>query len=384
MSSRSRLHERLSPLLQSFKDNGPPGCACTVVRRGEVLYQETMGYANLENERLIAPDTLYRIYSMTKVVTCAAALILFERGLYLLNDPLEEYLPEYKDLQVYRNHESGNKMISPATGSIRVKDLFTMTSGLVYGGEQTEIERRTQKIIGAGITDLDTRDVARELAQVPLAFDPGTHWRYGTSHDVLAALIETLSGQRFGAFLQKEIFDPLGMSDTSFKIRQDQQGRLCTLYDRGDDGSLKSNDRLDGFYQPECKFESGGFGLISTIGDYSRFAQALAGAGKLDGERILSPKTVQLMGTNHLSLQQLKEFNNPGYGYGLGVRVMIDPAAGGINGSVGEFGWAGLAGTYLLIDPKEELSVVYMQQMMPSMEQYIHPRLRAVIYGALD
>jgi CubicO group peptidase (beta-lactamase class C family) len=378
---------RLTPLLKSFMEKGGlAGCACTVVRQGEVLYEESFGYADLEKKIIIQPDTIYRIYSMTKVVTCVAALMLFEKGLYLLNDPLDEYLPEFKNPQVYRYNESGVMSISPAANPIRVKDLFTMSSGLAYGGNGTETERQTGQILENADT-MDLRALSKALAAIPLEFDPGTHWKYGTSHDVLAALIEVLSGQTFEEFLKKEIFDPLGMFDTSFRIQDDKRDRLCIMYNRAEDGTLTPNTSLDAPYQPGCRYESGGSGLLSTIVDYSRFAQALAKGGQLDGVRILSPKTIQLMATNHLSPQQLKDFNweqMSGYGYGLGVRVMIDPAAGGSNGSIGEYGWAGMGGSWLLIDPKEELSVVYMQQMLPSLEPYIVNRLRAGIYGALE
>jgi CubicO group peptidase (beta-lactamase class C family) len=379
--------QRLNPLLKSFMEKGgPAGCACTVVRRGEVVYQESFGYADLEKQIRIQPDTIYRIYSMTKVVTCVAALILYEKGLFLLNDPLDEYLPEFKNSQVHRYNETGATTISPAKNPIRIKDLFTMSSGLTYDGNGTETERQTGKIFENAAT-MDLKTLSKALASIPLEFDPGTHWKYGSSHDVLAVLIEVLSGQSFGEFLQKEIFEPLGMTDTSFRIQEDKRNRLCIMYNRAEDGTLTPNTSMDAPFQPGCRFESGGAGLLSTIGDYSRFAQALAKGGQLDGVRILSPKTIQLMATNHLSLQQHKDFNWPhmnGYGYGLGVRAMIDPADGGINGTIGEFGWAGLAGSWLLIDPKEELSVVYMQQMLPSLEPYIVSRLRSVIYGALE
>lgn len=389
MSRNDRLAERLTPLLKSMIEKGPAGCACTVVHRGEVIYQETLGYADVEQKKMIDPDTIYRIYSMTKVVTCVAALILYEKGYYLLNDPLEEYLPEFRNPQVYKYNEFGEKSVVPAAGSIRIKDLFTMTSGITFGGDgtETEIEQLTRAVMVNADETMDTRAVVKSLASVPLAFEPGTRWQYAMSHDVLAALIEVLSGQKFSEFLKKEIFEPLGMKDTSFRIREDQRNRLCTMYDYAEDCTLTPNVRLDVCYQPDRRTESGGGGLLSTVGDYSRFAQALAKGGELDGTRILSLKTVQLMTTNHLNEQQLRDFNWPhmrGYGYGLGVRVMIDPSAGGINGSMGEFGWSGYAGSYLLVDPKEELSVVYMQQMIPSLEPFIHPRMRSVIYGALD
>ncbi|NOU94268.1 serine hydrolase [Paenibacillus sp. LMG 31456] len=381
------LQERLTPLLKGWVEKGPAGCACTIVRNGELMYQESFGYLDLEKKTKLQPDTIYRIYSMTKVVTCVAALMLYERGLFLLNDPLEDYLPEFKNPMVYRYNEFGVRSTSPATASIRIKDLFTMSSGLTYGGDSTETERLTRIVMENAAKTMDIRALSKALATNPLAFDPGTHWKYGTSHDVLAALIEVLSGETFGEFLSKEIFEPLGMTDTSFHISEDKRERLCKMYDRTEDGVLTPNINMDVPYQPGCNYESGGGGLLSTVGDYSRFAQALARGGELDGVQILSRKTVQLMATNHLGPQQIKDYNWPqqkGYGYGLGVRVMTDPADGGINGSLGEFGWAGLAGSWVLIDPKEQLTVVYMQQMLPSLEPYIHPRMRAVIYGSIE
>jgi CubicO group peptidase (beta-lactamase class C family) len=388
MNTSKRLNERLTPLLKSIMEKGPTGCACTVVQRGEVIYKETLGYADLEKKKAITPDTIYRIYSMTKVITCVAALMLYEKGLYLLNDPLEEYLPAFKNQQVHRDNENGTKSISLAASPILIKDLFTMTSGLTYPGEGTETERQTRTMLESAKREtIDMQALSNGLASIPLEFDPGTRWKYGFSHDVLTALIEVLTGQTIGAFLQKEIFDPLGMIDTSFRITEDKRDRLCTIYDRPEGGALTPNTKTDASYQPESRYESGGGGLLSTIGDYSQFAQLLAKGGEHEGVQLLSPKTIQLMATNHLSPKQLNDFNWQqlrGYGYGLGVRVMIDPAAGGINSSIGEFGWAGLAGSYMLVDPKEELSVVYMQQLLPSQEPYIHPRLRAAIYGALS
>lgn len=387
MNPNKRLNERLTPLLSRILEKGPVGCACTVVQRGEVIYNEALGYADLERKKEITPDTIYRIYSMTKVITCVAALMLYEKGLYLLNDPLGEYLPAFKNVQTFRDNGNGTKTLSPVASPILIKDLFTMTSGLTYPGDGTETERQTRTLLETVKREaLDMQALAGGLASIPLEFDPGTRWKYGFSHDVLTAFIEVLTGQTIGEFFQKEIFDPLGMIDTSFRITEDKRDRLCTIYDRPEDEALAPNTKTDASYQPGSRYESGGGGLLSTIGDYSRFAQLLAKGGEHEGVRLLSSKTIQLMATNHLNPQQLKDFNWPqmrGYGYGLGVRVMMDPAAGGINSSIGEFGWAGLAGSYMLVDPKEELSVVYMQQLLPSQEPIIHPRLRAVIYGAL-
>ncbi|MGG1517065.1 serine hydrolase domain-containing protein [Paenibacillus oryzisoli] len=386
MTTKHRLAERLTPLLKTFLEKGPAGCACIVVHKGDILYQETLGYADVESKKEIAADTIYRIYSMTKVVTCVAALKLYEKGLFLLNDPLGDYLTEFQSPQVYSYNELGAKTTASAVRPIRIKDLFTMTSGLTYGGDNTETERQTRAIMENAAETKDTRTAVKALATVPLAFEPGTRWKYGLSHDVLAALIEALSGQTFGEYVQKEIFDPLGMKDTSFRLKEDMRDRLCTMYNRSADGIMTPTSRLDTCYQPDCKLESGGAGLLSTIGDYSFFAQMLSNGGKWNGTQILSPKTIQLMSANHLNPQQLRDFDwqqMSGYGYGLGVRVLLDPAAGGNNGSIGEFGWAGMAGSYVLIDPKEELTIVYMQQLLPSQEPFIHPRIRSVVYGAL-
>lgn len=386
---RNRLKSlhKLRPLLKSFVEKGPAGCACSVMHEGKTVFEDFVGNMDLETEKAISPDTIYRIYSNTKVVTCVAALMLYERGLFLLNDPLEDYLPEFKNPQVYRTNSDGEVSISPATRSITVKDLFTMTSGLTYEGDGNETERHVKKALKNEFSDsLDVRKLSKILASIPLAFDPGTQWQYGFSHDVLGALIEVLSGKTFGQFLKDEIFGPLKMEDTFFKIPDEQRESLCSLYNRDEDGSLIKNTVMDGNYQQVSRLESGGAGLLSTLSDYSRFAHMLASGGEIDGVRILGRKTIELMSTNHLQPELFSYFNwdhLKGYGYGLGVRVMMNPPLSGSNSSLGEFGWSGLAGTWVLIDPKENLSAVYMQQMFPHFEAYHQPRLRSVIYGAL-
>ncbi|WEG11176.1 serine hydrolase [Pullulanibacillus sp. KACC 23026] len=382
----TQLH-RLTPLFKRFVDNGPAGCACTVVRQGETLYEEYFGYADLDNQKAIQEDTIYRIYSMTKLVTCVAALMLYERGFYQLNDPLDEYLPEFKHLNVYHQTENGYVEVKRAAGPVLIKHLFSMSSGLSYGGKNSEIERQTETVMTKANQGKNLRELTKELAAVPLAFDPGARWRYGTSHDVLGALIEVVSGQSFGEFLKHEIFEPLEMKDTSFRLSEEKRERLCTMYHRDTQGNLTPITDMDQQFQTNYQYENGGGGLLSTLGDYTRFAQMLANGGALDGARILSPFTINLMRTNHLNSQQLTDFANgqhQGYGYGLGVRVMMDPAAGGSNSSIGEFGWAGMAGSWVLMDPKEKLSIVYMQQMLPSLEPYFHNRLRNVVYGGLE
>ncbi|GFZ32244.1 serine hydrolase [Clostridium zeae] len=384
--------EKLTPLLKSFIEKGPAGCSLSVFQNRSQKYSNFVGFSDLENKTPITEDSIYRIYSMTKVVTCVAALILYEKGLFLLNDPIEEYLPEFKNSLVHRYTPYGALYTSLASKPITIKDLFTMSSGLTYAGDNIETARYISKIekgfahkssFGEKYT---IRDFSKAIATVPLAFDPGTHWQYGYSHDILGALIEVVSNKSLSQFFKDEIFDPLEMKDTFFRIPEDKLHRLCNLYNRSEDGILTKITNMDANYKPDAIFESGGAGLLSTLSDYSRFAQMLANEGELNGVKILSAKTVELMSINHLSQEQLLDFDWPyqsGYGYGLGVRVMIDKAKAGSNSSLGEFGWCGMAGTWVMIDPKEKLSAVYMQQMFPNFEAYHQPRLRNVIYGSL-
>jgi CubicO group peptidase (beta-lactamase class C family) len=381
--------KNLTPLLKRFVEKGPAGCAVSVMHQGKTVFEDYAGYADLETQKPISPDTIYRIYSMTKVVTCVAALKLFERGQFLLTDPLEDYLPEFKNPQVYRTTDNGEIYIEPAKSSIKIKDLFTMSSGLTYEGDGNETERQVKQALKTLPNDkaMDVRKLSETLASIPLAFDPASSWQYGYSHDVLGALIEAVSGQRFGEFLQSEIFEPLKMKDTFFKIPEEKRDRLASLYDRSEDGHLTKNTKIDANYQPDNKFESGGAGLLSTISDYSRFAHMLANGGFFEGERILGRKTIELMSTNQLLPEQAPYFSwehMKGYSYGLGVRVLTNSALAGSNSSIGEFGWSGLAGTWVAIDPKENISAVYMQQMFPvQFETYSQPRLRNIIFGAL-
>ncbi|WP_255301602.1 serine hydrolase [Bacillus sp. AFS040349] len=383
------LHTRLHPLLKNFTEKGPSGCSLQVMHQGNTIYKGYVGFANKEDEIAIDEDTIFRIYSMTKVVTCTAALMLYERGLFLLNDPLEKYLPEFKNMKVYHKDDTGKVTVIPASRSILVKDLFTMTSGLTYGGEANETEKHVAKTFqqlqekGEKLTN---RRLSEVLAAIPLAFQPGAHWYYGLSHDVLGALIEVLSEKTLGQFFQDEIFSPLGMKDTFFRIPDDKLHRFAALYNRNEDGTLTKNEKMDVQFEPLSELESGGGGLLSTLGDYSRFAHMLANGGEFEGVKVIGEKTISLMTKNHLNDEQATTYNwdyLAGYGYGLGVRTMMDSAQGGSNGSEGEFGWSGLAGTWVLIDPQEKLSAVYMQQMIPNFEAYHQPRLRNVIYGAV-
>ncbi len=381
--------EALSALMKYLIEIGPTGCACMITKHEEPVYVEYVGYANRESTKPITPDTIYRVYSMTKVITVTAALMLYERGMYLLNDPLEVYMPEFSDMQVCTYDATGVLSIRTAKNPILIRDLFCMTSGLTYDGDACETERRTKEYYKTlRSNNYTAREAMRELARVPLVFEPGTHWKYGLSHDALGALIEALTGKRLSQFMKDEIFDPLGMKDSFFHIPEDRKTRLCGIYTRNTDGTY--SDYLGcghEFNDINDRYDNGGGGVMCTLADYTAFATALACGGEKDGVRLLGKKTIELMATNHLGQEQLRDFRNTpqraGYGYGLGVRTLMDRASSGSNSSIGEFGWGGLAGTWMMVDPKEEAAAVFMQQLWPSMSEYIQPRLRAAINAAL-
>lgn len=381
----------LSTLLKEFVKNGPAGCGCAVAKDGKTLYEGYFGYADLEEKKPITEDTIYRLFSMTKVVICTAAMMLFERGKYLLNEPIYEYIPEYKDTKVFVTDPNGNLHVEKARNPMLIKHAFSMAVGMPYPHGDSPTSRQMAKVKEEltkkhGKYDIVTE--AKAMASVPVAFEPGTHWLYGYGHDIVAALIQIISGKTVGEFLHEEIFGPLGMDSTGYRFHDGIEERMASYYKRDEDGNLtKIDGTLDAFHQPDAIYESGGAGLYSTINDYLKFTQMLANGGCYNGERIIGRKTIDLMRANQLNEAQLKDFTNSylaGYGYGLGVRTLMSTAQGHSNGSVGEFGWTGALGTYTSIDPRERFSIVYMHQMNPNMEEYHHLRVRAVANGCMD
>ena len=380
----------LSNLLESFTKNGPAGCACGIARHGKTLYEGYYGLADIDGGRPIAENTVYRLYSMSKVLVCTGALILFERGKYLLDDPIYEYMPEYRHINKIVANSSGEARIVPASDPMLVRHAFSMAVGLGYPGGNSVMSQEMKKVNEALVETYgkyNLRTQIKAMSGVPIVFEPGTHWLYGYGHELVAGMIEAASGMTVAEFLRKELFEPLGMQSTGYRFHGDIESRMATEYLRSNDGKMtKVRNMFDDYFQPDAIYEGGGSGIYSSVRDYLRFTQMMANGGELDGVRILGRKTIDLMRCNQLSEAQLKDFNNSylaGYGYGLGVRTLMDPAAGNSNGSAGEFGWSGFGGTYTAIDPGEGFSLVYMQQMQPNMERYIHHRIRAVAYGCL-
>ena len=340
-------------------------------------------------------DSIYKVFSMTKPITTVAFMMLYERGLVDVFDPVSKYLPGYEHMQV-----ATMRGLVDADKPITLKHLLNMTSGLVYPGDMSEPERimdvlyhelHEKAVQGVNMSNLD---IINALGSVPLLFQPGERWHYGISADVIAGVVEVVTGVPYGEFLKKEIFEPLEMKDTGFYVKEEEYGRLAQMYSRIDDkGRLRESDEKAyawlNMYAPTKPpyIESGGGGLYSTLEDYSHFVQMLATKGTYQGKRILGRKTVDYISKNQLTPEQEKtiDFDSIlGYGYGNFMRVMKDPAKAGSNGSVGEYGWDGLPGTYFFIDPEEELTLVYMQQIEQGGDLELRRKMCQIIYAALD
>ncbi len=372
-----------------------PGNAAIVTLDGKEIFEYQSGFADLENNVPFTCDHLLNLYSCSKPATVTAALQLYEKGYFLLDDPLYEFIPEYREMTV----RTADGHIKKAENPITLRHLFTMTSGLNYNTNVPAIEKAKAMTDGK----MDTLTVIKCLAEEPLDFEPGERWQYGLSHDVLAAVVEVISGKRFSRYMQENIFDPLDMTRTRYHNQNvqdqmaqqyswidDRQADLVSLQSgayRDEDGYVK-NVGLGNHLEFGPEYDSGGAGIVSSVRDYIKFCSALACGGVgATGERILAPGTIELLRTNQLNQKQMQYFTWPvlrGYGYGLGVRTTIDRAAAGYNGGLGEFGWGGAAGASVYIDPERKAAMVYAHHMLNPQEPYYQPRVRNVLYTCLD
>lgn len=368
----------LEILLEDFLRLGIPGCALTVCHKGREIFSCEKGYADVSTKRTFRRSDVIRLFSNTKVFTVVALMTLFERGTFLLNDPLAKYLPEFEDIQVGCLSSNNSWTLRKPETPLRIRDCLIMSSGIPYN---TCIDGRfaniTHAALDAALQNLyqsgsfTCREFTKAIAQVPLLFDPGTSFAYGYSLDIIGALIEVLAGMDLEAYLQKAVLDPLGLKDTGFWMHPERAEKLIPLYEP----SGSPNPVLEGPLQNLSMFMSGGGGLLSTLDDLTRFGSVLSTGGTLDGIRILGRKTIDLMRMNHLNTAQMHTFDLTkqtgwsfleGYGYGLGVWTLLDPCAAGSSATPGQFGWNGAAGTCLFIDPAEQLSIAYAQQVLPN------------------
>ena len=384
---------RISTLMQGYVSRGElAGILAMVARKGQTVYQEKFGQADVEEHKPMTYDTIFHIASMTKPVVCAGLMMLYEEGHFHLNTPISKFIPAYKNTKVFVRETSRGLELEDAHQEITFRHLFTHTSGLSYGwNEQDPVDRAyqvSQKKMELTGMEPTAKSIAEALAELPLAFQPGTHWRYSMSIDVLGHLIEVIAGMSLGEFLRKRIFEPLDMPDTGFFVPVEKAERVAAVY--GHSGPAQPLKRLVIPLQTTPpSYESGGGGLCSTLHDYARFAQMLLNGGVLDGVRLLGPKTVVLFSMNQAPLQALpygftdNDLYHAGYGFSLGTRVLMDVAQTGLPGSVGEFGWDGAFSTYFWIDPLEQLYGLMMLQHSPNAFYPIAQQFKQLTYQAL-
>ncbi len=383
---------RIGDWMAGYVNAGKLPFAMTLIaRHGEIAYFDMTGKADVEAGTPITEDTIFRAYSMTKPITSAAIMMLYEEGLFQLDDPVADYISAFAHMEV--DIPGDEIRTEPACRPMTIHHLLTHTSGLTYGFSE---ESRIGVLYKEHKADFHPRsgsleELCNRLATLPLVCHPGEAWNYSVSIDVLGRLVEVLSGQTFDRFLEDRIFAPLGMVDTSFQVPTAKLDRMAALYSATSDGAMKRADGgADSRYGREVTTFSGGGGLLSTIGDYYRFCEALRGGGVLDGVRILGRKTVEFMTRNHLpgdlsalGQDRFTEYKLDGVGFGLGFAVMLDPALAQMMTSPGEYTWGGMASTTFWVDPVEDLVGVYATQLMPSGFYSVRRELRALTYQAL-
>ena len=358
-----------------------------IQRKGETAYFNSFGIRDPGTKEPMTPDTIFRIYSMSKPITTVAAMMLVEEGKLLLDEPVSKYIPSFANLKVgvETKGEGGTTLeLVPARRPITIQDLMRHTSGLTYGSGEGMVKKAySDAKLFEG--ELDNAEFAERMAKLPLAHQPGTTWEYGHSTEILGRVVEVVSGRSLYQFEKERLLDPMGMKETSFYVT-DPTKKSLVAEPLPHDKKIGNSEMFD----PRIpkKWEPGGQGMLSTIGDYARFTQMLLNGGTLDGKRYLSPRTIAYMGSNHIGpstgvVPGPSYLPGPGYGFGLGFAVRTEPGASAVEGSVGEMSWGGAGGTYFWIDPKESMFVVVMMQA-PSQRVRIRNTLKNLVYGALD
>lgn len=386
-----QLQSRLQDILHQSVERGELAGANVLVRKDdeEICYIQD-GYADRENQKKIERDSIFRLYSMTKPITGAAVMSLVEKGLLDLETPVSWYLSGFVGQTVEKDGA-----VVPVQREVSVMQLLSMTSGLVYDGS-TLAGQGTAQLFDELVSRMDgenpmtTMDFCNRLGRVPLAFEPGTDWCYGTSADVLGAVVEAVSGKSFGEYLKETFFEPLGMKDTAFYVPEEKQSRLVKVYARDGQGSMSlySYSRLgiSNSMKKAPAFESGGAGLVSTIDDYSCFAKMLLQNGEWNGRQILKPYTVQYFASarlNPVQRQSLEEWGRMGYSYGNLMRVMREPARANLISTVGEYGWDGWLGPYFANFPEQNMTILLMMQMTNAGTTPLTRKLQNVIVSSL-
>lgn len=378
---------RLDKVMQAMIDNKKTGgIVLLIARKGKVVHHKAFGFADIESGTKMTSDYLFRLWSMTKPITSVALLTLFEQGKFQLTDPLELYIPTFKDVKVFEGFDDkGNMILAEPRRKITIQDVFRHTAGFSYGDGEGAVDKAYQKA-GMDLLKLESLDeLVEKLAKLPLLYHPGEKWVYSLAHDVQAYLVEYFSGMSFDKYCTEKIFKPLGMKDTVTGIPPEYASLFPTVYgpDEKGDGIVPIEKPSDSNgYAYFTKRPFGGHSLSSTAMDYYKFGQMLLNGGELSGVRILGKKTVELMTSNHLPKEIPENMVGRGMGYGLGVSYLLDMAASGNLGSVGLFGWGGAATTLVHMDPKEELVYVFLTQYMPT-DFSVWNSLQTLVYQAI-
>ncbi len=395
--------QRLDRRLARWVDDGRlPGFLVTVSRHGRLAHVGRYGMRDVENGRPVEEDTRWRIFSMTKPVTSVAAMMLYEEGAFELGDPIARWLPEFAETRVYVAGSAMKPVTQPQVEPIRIRHLLTHTSGLTYGFHHAHPVDAMYRAMGhewGTPPGVDSAEACRQWASVPLVFQPGSEWNYGVSTDVLGRLVEVVSGQTLDVFFQERVFGPLGMADTSFGLREDDDvDSLARLYAAvpGQPGGSPTGfvpiDAMGEAAHRRPTFLSGGGGLVSTAADYLRFCEMLRRGGSHDGGRLLGPRTLAHMVRNHLPGDaDLESFGRPlfaetplrGVGFGLGFSMVLDPVRYGGVASAGDYSWGGAASTAFYVDPVEDVVVTFYTQLMPSSTLPVRAYLRALVNQAI-
>jgi len=372
------------------------GTLTQVYRKGHLAYEQALGMMDVERQKPMTRDTLFRIYSMSKPITSIALMKLYEDGHFQLSDPVYRFIPEWRNLRVYVSGTYPNFITKACERHMTIKDLLMHTSGLTYDFMMRSNVDAAYRKSGytRGKPGHTLKDMMAGLAKIPLEFSPGTAWNYSVSTDVLGYLVEVISGQSFDQYLRTQIFEPLGMSDTGFQVAETEVDRFAACYARNRKKQLVlEDDPAESDYLKTRTFFSGGGGLVSTGSDYMSFCRMLVNGGSLNGQRIIGSRTLELMTCNHLPRNEdltqwatgaFSETANQGFGFGLGFSINLGRARTGSVESEGAYFWGGAASTIFWVDPKEELAVVFMTQLMPSGSFNFRGQLNALVYAAIE
>ncbi len=389
---KSRLL-RLKQWMQRYADNGRwPGGAVLIARHGKLAFFDCAGHADIESKRPWSRDLIARIYSMTKPVTAVALMMLYEEARVHLDDPVEAYLPEFKDCQLLIPGATSLDQTVPVKTTMTIHHLLTHTSGLSLFSNPRLLGETYAKE-GLGLTkDYGGLDkMVRRIAELPLEWEPGTRWQYSAGPDVIGRIVEVVSGMTLDKYFATRIFEPLGMTDTGFSVPDSHISRFPPMYEVAPVGmALNEAPEVSAWRQGKVYTFCGGGGLVGTIDDYWRFAEMLRGGGEFGGQRLLSPRTLKLAASNHLpgdlaamATEVWSETQFDGVGFGLLGSVVLDPAKAQISAQVGDYGWGGAAGTFFWVSPVDDMVVILFTQLLPSSAIPVRKELRALVHGAL-